>query len=242
MLTYSNAKKLFETAKNKENGKPLENNTRLFKRGDSYAVQLHSTDVVTIHANGTYTLDSGGWHTVTTKQRINAYSPAKLSQRLGQWFLYQGSYSKDKKMKNMPIFVDGVTITKTGKVIKPIYSTKKDETKRNAAKKRIKKYVDAFIKDIETNGLNLPSMGDCWDCSMVTEDGRTLGDVSKSNHLLNHIEENYFVPSLLWNAIKEPHYRPEVYFQMFQQKQMLDQAKRFLTKYMMKRIDTIIEK
>jgi len=34
-------------------------------------VTYHSTDVVTVHANGNITLDTGGWRTVTTKTRMN---------------------------------------------------------------------------------------------------------------------------------------------------------------------------
>src|SRR5262249_27597834 len=56
----------------------LENNTRLIRCGDDYAVVLHSTAVVTIHQDGTYTLRTGGWRTVTTKDRINKYSPARV--------------------------------------------------------------------------------------------------------------------------------------------------------------------
>lgn len=34
-------------------------------------VMYHSTDVVTVHANGNVTLDTGGWRSVTTKTRMN---------------------------------------------------------------------------------------------------------------------------------------------------------------------------
>jgi hypothetical protein len=80
MMTHAQARHIFSTARNPEAGKPLENNTRLHKRGNDYAVRLHSTDVVTIHANGTYTLNTGGWHTATPKARINDYSPARAYQ------------------------------------------------------------------------------------------------------------------------------------------------------------------
>lgn len=43
------------------------------------AVRLHNTDVVTYHPDGTATLYTGGWMTVTTKDRINAWSPARVS-------------------------------------------------------------------------------------------------------------------------------------------------------------------
>lgn len=48
---------------------------------------LHSTPVVTIHADNTYTLRSGGWQTATTKDRINQYSPVRVYQRKYEWFV-----------------------------------------------------------------------------------------------------------------------------------------------------------
>ena len=75
-------------ARSKKNGRPLANNTRLFERGeDSIAVKLHATDVVTINADGTWTLASGGWNTSTTMQRIRGYSPARLFSERGEWFV-----------------------------------------------------------------------------------------------------------------------------------------------------------
>lgn len=93
-LTYERAAELFETARSPYAGKPLANNTRLHEqssgngRGPDYAVQLHGTDVVTLRADGTYELNTGGWYTVTTKDRINGYSPARVSSERGTWFVY----------------------------------------------------------------------------------------------------------------------------------------------------------
>ena len=53
--------------------RPIENNTRIEQRGEDYAVRLHETDVVTFHMDGSVTLDSGGWLTVTTKARMNEF-------------------------------------------------------------------------------------------------------------------------------------------------------------------------
>jgi hypothetical protein len=86
-MTHAEAARKFATARNPNDGKPLQNNTRLHKRGNDYAVRLHSTDVVTIHANGTYTLNTGGWYSRTTKERINEYSPARAYQLRGKWYI-----------------------------------------------------------------------------------------------------------------------------------------------------------
>ena len=95
--------------------KKLENNTYLERRGDSenspIAVRLHDTDVVTIYPDGTYELNRGGWQTVTTKDRINRYSPARLCQKNYQWFLWSG---EDKVY-----FRDRITVDAGGNVIEP---------------------------------------------------------------------------------------------------------------------------
>lgn len=74
-MNYSEARALMQRARYPENGKPLENNTRLYQRGEDYAVKLHQTDVVTIHADGTYTLKTGGWETMRTREVIFGYAP-----------------------------------------------------------------------------------------------------------------------------------------------------------------------
>lgn len=90
MLDYQAAEKLFATAKVPANGKPLENNTRLYKStgefGKCYEVWLHATPVVTIYEDGTYVLKTGGWATVTTKDRISKYAPGTVSQSNRIWY------------------------------------------------------------------------------------------------------------------------------------------------------------
>ena len=54
---------------------------------DMFAVRFHRTLIVFIHRDGTYTINSGGWQTVTTKRRICRYSPARVSQRKFVWYV-----------------------------------------------------------------------------------------------------------------------------------------------------------
>jgi hypothetical protein len=106
MMTHGQAANVFARARSKDAGKRLENNTRLVKMGDDYVVILHNTAVVTIHADGTYTLRSGGWETVTTKDRINKYSPARIWQRKFVWYLANGAE-----------FFSGVRVDAAGNVL-----------------------------------------------------------------------------------------------------------------------------
>lgn len=83
MLTYTECKaKLGNRSSLK-----LANNTYLERCGSrQFGIYLHGTRVVTISANGTYTVTTGGYKTETTKDRINEFSPARIFQKNGEWF------------------------------------------------------------------------------------------------------------------------------------------------------------
>lgn len=53
---------------------------------DGIAVVYWGTAVVTIHQDDTYTLRTNGFHTVTTKSRINSFSPAGVYQKNYIWY------------------------------------------------------------------------------------------------------------------------------------------------------------
>lgn len=53
--------------------KKIANNTYLIRDNDQIHVQLHGTYVITFHSDGAVETHTGGWETVTTKDRINSY-------------------------------------------------------------------------------------------------------------------------------------------------------------------------
>ncbi len=64
----------------------LGHNTYLERDDESaYHVRLHATRIVTFHRDGRVELNSGGWRTVTTKERMNRYLPSG-------WRLYQDAH------------------------------------------------------------------------------------------------------------------------------------------------------
>lgn len=107
LLTYDAAIDLLGTKPTKK----IDNNTTIRKVGDSIAVRLHNTDVIVIRKDGNYVLNSGGWRTVTTKDRINNYSPAYVHQYKRKWYLYDRSTGI-----NNP-FVDGMVIGANGSLV-----------------------------------------------------------------------------------------------------------------------------
>ena len=86
-MTYNEAVSLVR-GKRKAIKRKIGNNTYAFLKDDnSVEIVLHNTPVVTIREDGTYTLRTGGWNTVTTKDRINLYSPVKVYQRKFNWYV-----------------------------------------------------------------------------------------------------------------------------------------------------------
>lgn len=67
----------------------IANNTQLEKYSDREyaAVRLHSTEVVRYYPNGDIQLNSGGYRTSTTKERLNTFSPVNVSQRDFAWYV-----------------------------------------------------------------------------------------------------------------------------------------------------------
>ena len=114
MKNYDQLDVCLNTARDLAKGKPIDNNTRLFYRGENIAVQLHATDIVIFYTNGDVMLDSGGWKTVTTKDRMNKYSPAQIWQEKGIWtFTYCGRrylYGDKIILREGEVFLNGMNV------------------------------------------------------------------------------------------------------------------------------------
>jgi len=78
-----------QRARDKSKGKKLENNTYMRRVENGYAIRLHNTDILVINDDGTYTLAAGGYHTVTTMDRLRTYAPVRstLFSESGEWFV-----------------------------------------------------------------------------------------------------------------------------------------------------------
>lgn len=71
-MLYTYASALRELGK--RDRKKLCNHTYLIKYNDRIGVQLWSTDVVTLYPDGSTELETGGWNTATTWDRISSFS------------------------------------------------------------------------------------------------------------------------------------------------------------------------
>ncbi len=211
-MTYSEARELLATARNAEAGKPIANNTRIFERKregrqSDYAIRLHETDIITLHGDGYATLNTGGWYTVTTKERINRFSPARVYSLNGVWAIRGGVGNDCEFFDGMKISPDGFPVEE-----RDLAPRLKARTRLN---RKVRTYVDGFaehvLQYVEQHGhMDTPDGGDCWGCCLTATDqpvGKPHGDAMGWGHILNHFEERYYVPSLLWNAIRSRGYR-----------------------------------
>lgn len=175
------------------------NNTTVYREdGGAIGIKLHATTIVRINTDDTMVLNSGGWLSSTTKERINRYSSAGISQRNGVWYMRDGS-----------LFYDGMVIGSGGTPTKPQMPTQY-EAKLKAIKKDAKEYAHGFVAALKAGTVGMPSGGDCWYCSMFenTRGGATTMNVGV-DHIREHIKEKYYVPSLLVNAGRAAGYRDD---------------------------------
>lgn len=97
----------------------LANNTYLERRGDAIAVRLHFTDVITFNPDGSVTLNSGGWRTVTTKDRMNFTSGVRVFQHAHEWYVAVARETDDGLRYDWDSsidYFDGITF-KDGRVL-----------------------------------------------------------------------------------------------------------------------------
>jgi hypothetical protein len=184
-------------------GKPrlVANNTLRYDRADGATVwRLHHTDIVTRNVDGTFTLDSGGWRTVTTKDRINTYAPCRVGSQAGIWFV-----------DGVP-FYDGMTVDSNGK---PLGNGADAATILQDAK-AVKRKIAQFCTLVSTvDELPQPNAGDCWICSMFQREPSREGHQHEFNtvknqsgpngdteHLMSHLDEKYLHGALLVNAMR----------------------------------------
>jgi hypothetical protein len=162
------------------------NNTYLIRREGSIAVRLHDTDVVTYLPNGDIVLNSGGWQTVTTKGRMNDYTDARIGSTKGVWSVYWGSTEH--------AYADGMVLHPDGSV-----SGAADMvavTGANAARaKAITKYLRGITPEEIVRRFDNPR-GDCLYCQIGTDN-----EAAPTHCVVSHVEEQYFMASLMYRAI-----------------------------------------
>lgn len=190
-------------------GKPAKigNNTFRYKvKGGATIVRLHKTDIMTLLPDGRIMLDSGGWKTTTTKDRLSSLLPGpyRIRSDKGIWYVSNGADSV--------AFYDGMILPDA------FSATDSSNVKRIREQRALAKAINRFVRDtfpIDAP-LLMPNNGDCWLCIKQQEQprDRSTGGMGAAReqgqseqagqdyeHLRLHIEEGYLHGSLIVNAM-----------------------------------------
>src|SRR4051812_6598024 len=74
--------------------RPLERNTRAVLHDEYVGILLHQTEVVKFHKNDDTEFNSGGWRTMTTKDRMGYASRFEVYSQSGTWYIYHRGRAK----------------------------------------------------------------------------------------------------------------------------------------------------
>lgn len=188
-MSYYGQNSKRQTKSSAFNGRPpatarkVANNTFKYVAEDgSNVIRLHTTDVVKLLPDGRIVLNSGGWKSVTTKDRMNAFAPGyHIYSAMGGWKVGRAGKSV--------AFYDGMILPDA--IDNP--SADEQSAQREAETKALKKKIATFAKLYE-KGIPMPGAGDCRLCMMPDHDD--------TEHLLSHIEEGYAHGTLAVNAMR----------------------------------------
>lgn len=161
-----------------QGGSAMKQSNTEVKNGSMF---LHGNEIVKGYGTPEYTISLCGWNTNTTRERLNGLDGVNVTTKLGQAYL--NGYKWDGVHVNPHTFTGNVSDT--------------DTEKRTKMRKAIKAYAKLYA-----NGVPMPYGGDCWHCLLKDKDGKTMGELSNSNHLQQHIKDGYVFGSLLVNAMR----------------------------------------
>ncbi len=166
-----------EPVKSRMGGK----NTLDYETADgSRVIRLHETDILTFHANGGITINTGGFNTVTTRARVNAFLPAGK----GAVYTHRGVIHYRNGGREYP-FSETVYIGPRGAIRPDVKPAHLDGLRRK---------LDSFMAHVRKRGLPTAeeSAGDPWCISP---------DVGKAT-ALDWLESNYFTRTLYALALQ----------------------------------------
>jgi hypothetical protein len=225
--TYSELAEYLTKGKNKDN-RPIANNTRVIRRAENMiAIRLHNTDIITFYENGAIGLNSNGWTTITTKDRMNRFTPRNIGigSEKSIWYVSIQEPDSDLPLWHIDskryLFEDGMHILPDGKVydqnLKSIEEfSKEQEKKMNKEVNRINRYSKELVKRF-FDGRAIPGPGDCFYCQFHAGSEHTahiqmqtgklvdgkleLTDGVDHSCIQSHLDEKYYVGSLVIAAL-----------------------------------------
>lgn len=198
----------------KTNRRPIANNTYVrSEEGGCVYIRLHNTDIITLNTLDQIILDSGGWLTVTTKDRMNRFNEGMgycVFSEQGIW--YVSFNAKDYYFENGMIL--SLELPSEGRKAYVEFAIERDKSKEKELRKlkrRINTFCRTWAKKFVAGEIEKPGNGDCFMCqftpqgkvSTLHKDGTTTPGPT-CDHLISHMDEKYYVPSLLPLAMTHP--------------------------------------
>jgi hypothetical protein len=190
------------------NSRKVANHTYVQRRGADIAVKLHATDVATFRPDGTVELSTGGWVTVTTKERMNAVLRPGfvISQDRARW--YVSRWDDSTGWHRVAAYADGMVVNLvTGKITggEAIDTVSAEDAANAQMRKDVARFVRAITPEQIVTAFENPG-GDCWGCRF---------GIGGTSCLADHVEEGYFHAHLALRALTDKGYRdPNVIMSM----------------------------
>ncbi len=126
----------------------LTNNTYAKRRySGQIAIQLHATDILTFHSDGQIDVNTGGWNTVTTHSRMNAFlpSPWRVGGHRGSTLLYKMDPQAWTPVavicRSLTIEADG-TVTGGDSVQELFETIRQEDNRRKSLRNRLKYWAE----------------------------------------------------------------------------------------------------
>jgi len=190
---YNLLRLFVESGKNKIERK-IANNTyaKINDNENKIDILYHGNLIIEMYLDRVI-LHDAGYRTFTTKERLNWFLPlgVNLYQKNYNWYI-----SNNWGMAPF-IYQDGVIVYTDKHIENAAKDTSKEKSKLI---KQVNQYCNDYMTELIAGNVPAPSNGDCWGCLFIdVETGKT---VMGNDHLLSHIEEKYYVPSLLTRAVK----------------------------------------
>lgn len=173
---------------NKRKSRKLANHTYLVQTSaDEIVVRYHATDIITFRYGKSTILNTGGYFTYTTKDRMNRFSPAGIYSDRGIWYINGGS--------NRYVYSDNVIeVTHDGIPLGIEPDTGLEKKRKARFDRLVSKYINGYCdywKGKEIN--NDTTAGDCFLCRLPAYQG---------SHVLSHMHEQYYVGFLTLRALE----------------------------------------
>lgn len=211
--------------------KKIANHTYLVRLdAEHIGVRFHDTDVLVYGSAGTIAFDTGGFLTMSTRERMDTFSPRsiRLTSDKGTWMVGVAvdtgeSYLPWDTFSFLPL-IDGLTLAKVGLGWLTVPGTGyppelfHQHQRHNAS---IRRLLATYLRALpDTTGWDIDDgMDGCALCLPMEERTHPMGTrtwmasvgdlMGDTQHLLEHMHEQVFPPSMVVTAVARAGYRPE---------------------------------